>query len=250
MPTYLSPGVYVEEISTGARPIEAVGTSTAGFVGAAPNAKAFENQLRWLDNWSQFVRDFVPEGATTTPLANAVYGFFLNGGSRCCVVNVGAGPLVGPPTGRRKGLDLLEETDEVAIVAAPGFNDPASHDALLTHCEKRKNRVHPIIVAPQDRDYSQVTENRHPGQNSNAHKIQVVSISEHAHPAPASMNVRGFQVLFNTEMPILGYFTYGNIRFYDSKHIQSQGHEDQCQTDEHALFQKICVDQLFRACLQ
>jgi hypothetical protein len=141
MPTYLSPGVYVEEISTGARPIEAVGTSTAGFVGAAPNAKAFENQLRWLDNWSQFVRDFVPEGATTTPLANAVYGFFLNGGSRCCVVNVGAGPLVGPPTGRRKGLDLLEETDEVAIVAAPGFNDPASHDALLTHCEKRKNRV-------------------------------------------------------------------------------------------------------------
>ncbi len=141
MPTYLSPGVYVEEISTGARPIEAVGTSTAGFVGAAPNAAAFENQLRWFDNWSPFVRDYVPEGATSTPLATAVYGFFLNGGARCCVVNVGAGPLVGPPTGRRKGLDLLEETDEVAIVAAPGFSDPASHDALLTHCEKRKNRV-------------------------------------------------------------------------------------------------------------
>lgn len=141
MPTYLSPGVYVEEISTGARPIEAVGTSTAGFVGVTPDVKAFDNQMRWFDNWSQFVRDFVPEGATSTPLSNAVYGFFLNGGSRCCVINVGSGPLVGPPTGRRKGLDLLEETDEVAIVAAPGFNDPASYDALLTHCEKRKNRV-------------------------------------------------------------------------------------------------------------
>lgn len=31
---YLAPGVYVEEIPAGARPIEGVGTSTAGFVGA------------------------------------------------------------------------------------------------------------------------------------------------------------------------------------------------------------------------
>lgn len=141
MPTYLSPGVYVEEVSSGARPIEAVGTSTAGFVGTAPNPGAFTDQIRWLDNWAQFVRDFVVEGSATTPLANAVFGFFLNGGSRCCVVNIGTGPLVGPPIGQRRGLDLLEETDEVAIVAAPGFNDPASHDALLNHCEKVKNRV-------------------------------------------------------------------------------------------------------------
>ncbi len=141
MPTYLSPGVYVEEISTGARPIEAVGTSTVGFVGKAPNPKAFENQICWFDNWSQFVRDFVSEGAASTPLSHAVYGFFLNGGSRCCVVNIGAGPLAGPATGRRKGLRLLEETDQVAIIAAPGFNDPASYDAILTHCENCKNRV-------------------------------------------------------------------------------------------------------------
>ncbi|MUV56386.1 hypothetical protein [Halogeometricum sp. CBA1124] len=33
MPEYLSPGVYIEEIETGAMPIEGVGTSTAGFVG-------------------------------------------------------------------------------------------------------------------------------------------------------------------------------------------------------------------------
>ncbi|MFN8451293.1 MAG: hypothetical protein U0521_22605 [Anaerolineae bacterium] len=31
MPEYLSPGVYVEEIAAGPRPIEGVGTSTAGF---------------------------------------------------------------------------------------------------------------------------------------------------------------------------------------------------------------------------
>jgi phage tail sheath protein FI len=31
-----NPGVYVEEVPSGPRPIEAVGTSTAGFVGLAP----------------------------------------------------------------------------------------------------------------------------------------------------------------------------------------------------------------------
>ncbi len=32
MPTYLSPGVYVEEDQSGSRPIEGVGTAVAAFV--------------------------------------------------------------------------------------------------------------------------------------------------------------------------------------------------------------------------
>jgi hypothetical protein len=35
-PKYLSPGVYIEEVSSGSRPIEGVGTSTAAFVGESP----------------------------------------------------------------------------------------------------------------------------------------------------------------------------------------------------------------------
>ncbi len=33
MPTYLSPGVYVEEVPSGSAPIEGVGTAIAAFVG-------------------------------------------------------------------------------------------------------------------------------------------------------------------------------------------------------------------------
>jgi phage tail sheath protein FI len=33
--TYLSPGVYVEEVSSGSKPIEGVGTAVAAFVGFA-----------------------------------------------------------------------------------------------------------------------------------------------------------------------------------------------------------------------
>ena len=40
-----APGVYVKEVPGGARPIAAVGTSTAAFVGAAPDAKALLGDL-------------------------------------------------------------------------------------------------------------------------------------------------------------------------------------------------------------
>ena len=45
MPTYLSPGVYVEEVSSGNKPIEGVGTAIAAFVGMAP--KGPPTSRRW-----------------------------------------------------------------------------------------------------------------------------------------------------------------------------------------------------------
>jgi phage tail sheath protein FI len=38
MPTYLSPGVYVEEVPSAVKAIAGVGTSTAGFIGLVPNS--------------------------------------------------------------------------------------------------------------------------------------------------------------------------------------------------------------------
>jgi phage tail sheath protein FI len=130
MPTYLAPDVYVEEVPGGARPIEAVGTSTAGFVGVAPNPKAHLNEAVAINNWTQFLREFVAEDSETTPLSSAVFGFFQNGGSRCFVVNVGPNQPIGGGGQKRTGLDLLEEIDEIAIVAAPGYTDAVSYDAL------------------------------------------------------------------------------------------------------------------------
>ena len=80
MPTYLSPGVYVEEVEAGSRPIEGVGTAVAAFVGLT--AKGPLNSPTLVTNWSQFKQtfgDFV-EGSY---LAHAVYGFFMNGGGSC-----------------------------------------------------------------------------------------------------------------------------------------------------------------------
>lgn len=146
MPTYMAPDIYIEEVAGGARPIQAVGTSTAGFVGQAPDVNARPNEAVAINNWSQFTRDFAPEGSNSTWLSHAVHGFFQNGGSRCYVVNVGEGPISGGGS-ERLGLDVLEQIDEVAIVAAPGYTDAVSYDAVIGHCEKMHDRVG-ILDAP------------------------------------------------------------------------------------------------------
>src|SRR6188768_738965 len=86
--SYLSPGVYVEEVDRGSKPIEAVGTNTVGFLGESSKGPLNESVL--ITNWSQFVKTFGDFKDCSEHLAHAVYGFFNNGGSRCFVVNVGA----------------------------------------------------------------------------------------------------------------------------------------------------------------
>ncbi len=144
---YLAPDIYIEEVPLGTRPIQAVGTSTAGFVGAAPNRAARVNEAVAIPNWTEFVRQFVAEGSTSTPLSHAVRGFFDNGGTLCYVCNTGDGPIIGGGT-QRVGLDVLATVDEIAIVAAPGQFGADVYDALLTHCENLHDRV-AILDAPE-----------------------------------------------------------------------------------------------------
>jgi phage tail sheath protein FI len=83
MASYLAPGVYIEEVSSGSKPIAGVGTSTAAFVGIAE--KGVIGKAVLITNWAQFVREFgsfTPNGY----LAYAVFGFFAEGGTSCWVV--------------------------------------------------------------------------------------------------------------------------------------------------------------------
>ncbi|MEY6433355.1 phage tail sheath C-terminal domain-containing protein [Thioalkalicoccus limnaeus] len=142
-----TPGVYVIEVPGGPRPIGGVGTSTAAFLGVAPSRTRNLNEPVACHNWSQFVRTFVQEGDKATDLARAVFGFFVNGGTRCYVVNVGEGNSIAGDTKRRTGLACLEPIDEIAIVAAPGYTDSGSYDQLLSHCEALGDRV-AVLDAP------------------------------------------------------------------------------------------------------
>src|SRR5664279_3146296 len=101
MPTYLSPGVYVEEVDSGSRPIEGVGTAVAAFVGLAEDGPF--NAPTLVPNWTEFVRNFggFVEGSY---LAQSVYAYFQNGGGNCYVVRIGQASNGNGGRGGRKAI--------------------------------------------------------------------------------------------------------------------------------------------------
>ncbi|AZI44503.1 phage tail sheath family protein (plasmid) [Deinococcus psychrotolerans] len=107
MPEYLSPGVYIEETSAGARPIEGIGTTTAAFIGFAPSGPA--NTPIFIANWTQYLQNFAtrePDGTFSphmpgTYLSHSVYGYFNNGGTRCYVTR-----LVPPSDEKKNTVDM------------------------------------------------------------------------------------------------------------------------------------------------
>jgi len=83
--TYLSPGVYIEEIPSGPQPISAASTSVVAILGTT--RKGPVGKPTRITGWSDFVRTFgaaTPRGFT----AESMYGFFENGGPAAWVVRV------------------------------------------------------------------------------------------------------------------------------------------------------------------
>lgn len=130
--SYLSPGVYVEEIDKGTKPIEAVGTSMAAFIGLTAEAsrkrvddkgnrvpvETVLGRATLVTSWTQFVDIF---GAFTPGafMPDAVYGYFANGGGPCYVTSlralteggaVAAASVSVPSTGKGDSFKVTAKT--------------------------------------------------------------------------------------------------------------------------------------------
>ena len=125
MPEYLSPGVYVEEIDRGPKPIEGAGTAMAVFVGFSEKAELAEEidgekithdllgKAQLVTNWTQYVERFggFVDGAY---LPLSVYGYFMNGGTRCYVVSVKSIPKAQVPLLNSAGQPQLVVRSKLA----------------------------------------------------------------------------------------------------------------------------------------
>ncbi len=89
MPSYLHPGVYVEEIPSGSRPIEGVATSVAAFVGAAGRGPIGEPVL--IGNFDDYVSEFGPISSESDAMGLALQAYYLNGGGAAFVCRVASG---------------------------------------------------------------------------------------------------------------------------------------------------------------
>jgi len=82
------PGVYVEEIPSGAKVIQAAGTSTAAFFGVAEKGPIGKMEkifsfAQYQEKYGGYVNGYY--------LAHSVYQFFNNGGTQCYIGRVAPG---------------------------------------------------------------------------------------------------------------------------------------------------------------
>ena len=123
MPEYLYPGVYVEEVDTGNKPIEGVSTSTVGFLGVAERGPT---TATFIASYTDYARAFGSYYKTATHqlyLTHSVEGFFQNGGKRCYVQRViGGGSIAAGYTDAKIQITAIGEGDwgnRIAIKIEP-----------------------------------------------------------------------------------------------------------------------------------
>ncbi len=164
MPQYLSPGVYVEEVEAGSRPIEGVGTAVAAFIGLA--AKGPANTPTLVTNWSQFAQTF-GEFIPGSYLAHAVYGYFLNGGGACYIVRIGADGEVPTakaelPSAKDKALGSFRVLalasgaagDEISVEVAPATEASDDTFKLIVRRNGREEEVLDNLSIKKGKQYA------------------------------------------------------------------------------------------------
>jgi Bacteriophage tail sheath protein len=181
--SYLTPGVYVEEIPSANKPIEGVGTAVAAFVGLAPGGPT--NTPMRISNWTQFAKIFgdqqnpdngpFMEGAY---LAHAVYGFFQNGGSLAWIIRVGSdeggsAPRAALPAAQDKNVEAFRAT------ALEGVTDPitieVTEDPPVVDAKEGGEPTYTVVVTagPEREEYPNVTLKK--GRTSLATKVNATS---------------------------------------------------------------------------
>lgn len=184
MTTYLSPGVYVEEVPSSIKAIAGVGTSTAAFIGIVPDAihlvarnpdfnpaDPASPTFKFVDftipaaaktpvlitNWSQFTKRFGdlvgdPTAAASSGTPSVDAGFQQLAHAVYGFFNNGGNRCFVTRVVSEGDLDAalnaLAAIDEIALVCAPGQLSDSIRDKIVTHCANTGDRF-AIFDGPQ-----------------------------------------------------------------------------------------------------
>lgn len=152
MAEYLSPGVYVEEFESGGKPMEGVGTSTAGFIGLAEHGPVF-GVPQLVTNFSDFKRKFggylsENEFGQYRFLAYAVEHFFINGGSRCFISRVAPA--------NAKSASGAAPSEDAAVITFTARNPGMWGNNIrivITPSSKAKTQILEIVMDKEEKKY-------------------------------------------------------------------------------------------------
>lgn len=174
MPTYNTPGVYVEEISTLPPSVAEVSTAIPAFIGHTEKGKADEVEIAEISTLLEYelrfgrskptpfrvdATDKVTPANPSTPERTLYYAlslYFKNGGGRCYVISVGNFGSDASPERFAKGLAALEREDEPTLIVMPELVKlpAADYDGVnqqaLALCKKLRDRFAILDVRDGD----------------------------------------------------------------------------------------------------
>ena len=221
MPSYLSPGVYIEEVPSGSASLSAGATAVAAFVGFTEKAPQDDPndpdglKPRLVTNWAQFENlygGFIPNAM----LAHAVYGYFNNGGSMAYIVRIpNTEPAAEPSTLELSAVDnalgkAIEVTSKepdpqrklsVAIEAVEDDGDddtPAAFNLIVLEGQEAVEFHNGVTIAPGDKNVETVV-------NAASTRVQVatkVQIDDAAVLAAATLKPGIFPMVAPAPLPV------------------------------------------------
>lgn len=148
MAEYLAPGVYVEEIEAGPKPIEGVSTSTTGMVGMTARGpadglpKLVTSFAEYRRRFGGYLNDAALDGYQYLPYA--VRGFFENGGKRVYIKRVldtgtadtaGTAAAASPPVGgivTRLAQNATATATTIRLISLRGIENASTIDLSQT----------------------------------------------------------------------------------------------------------------------
>ena len=136
MGTYLHPGVYVEEIPSGAKPIEAVATSVTAFVGQVPRGEVGKPLL--IHSWGDYVSEFGGVTSETDTMGLAVRSYYLNGGKDAYICRLASSdPKAVAASSKVAGQGVNPaETDVIQVSANSAGELTGMNLSMITWCLK------------------------------------------------------------------------------------------------------------------
>ena len=151
MAEYLSPGVYVEEFESGGKPMEGVGTSTAGFIGLAEMGPT-EGVPQLVTNFADFKRNYggylsENEFGEYRFLAYAVEHFFINGGARAFISRVA------PADAASAAGSVPAETPVITVTAKNPGAWGNSLNVVITPSSKAKTQILEVLETAGGKKY-------------------------------------------------------------------------------------------------
>jgi phage tail sheath protein FI len=134
--------VKIKKRPSSTRPIEAVGTSTAAFVGTARRGPVDRPvQVRGLADFQKTFGSLLPDSG----MGYAVQHFFDNGGTEALIVRVAGDALISAPAleAQKRGLWALEKAELFGLLCIPPLTQGIdigrqARDAATAYCARRR----------------------------------------------------------------------------------------------------------------